>query len=174
MIRQDTLTVREVARMFEQAGTPRTERSIINWCQPNRQGVARLDAFFDENEHRCYLTPESVNRAIEEERARANATAQTSPAETDVPKASETARSTGQEPNDSGQTKELERKNRDLEIATRGKDLYIEQLEKDRVQAIEKMIGMSRYVGELETQVRQLGSAPSGNLDLPKSSEGTL
>ena len=31
-----TLTVRETARMFETAGVARTERSIINWCQPNR------------------------------------------------------------------------------------------------------------------------------------------
>lgn len=45
-----TLTVREVTRMFEDAGVPRTERSIINWCQPNRQGVARLDAFLCERE----------------------------------------------------------------------------------------------------------------------------
>jgi len=37
-----TLTVRETARMFETAGVARTERSIINWCQPNRQGIARL------------------------------------------------------------------------------------------------------------------------------------
>jgi hypothetical protein len=38
--------VREAARLFEEAGASRTERSIINWCQPNRQGVSRLDAFF--------------------------------------------------------------------------------------------------------------------------------
>ena len=37
-----TLTVREVARLFEQSGVPRTERSIINWCRLNRHGVARL------------------------------------------------------------------------------------------------------------------------------------
>ena len=53
---QHTLTVREVARFFEQAGVPRTERSIINWCRLNRHGVARLDSFFDENEGRYYIT----------------------------------------------------------------------------------------------------------------------
>src|SRR5579859_3233506 len=42
-----TLSVREVARMFETAGVARTERSIINWCQLNGQGQARLDAYFD-------------------------------------------------------------------------------------------------------------------------------
>src|SRR5579862_9607393 len=40
-----TLTVREVARLFEAAGVARTERSIINWCQPNKMGVARLDYY---------------------------------------------------------------------------------------------------------------------------------
>jgi hypothetical protein len=37
-----TLTVREVARMFEDAGVARTERSIVNWCHPNKHGVSRL------------------------------------------------------------------------------------------------------------------------------------
>ena len=62
--------MREVARLFEQAGVPRTERSIIKWCRLNWQGVARLDAFFDENERRYYITPQSVTRAIEDERAK--------------------------------------------------------------------------------------------------------
>ncbi len=35
-----SLTVREAARLFEAAGVARTERSITNWCWPNRQGVA--------------------------------------------------------------------------------------------------------------------------------------
>src|SRR5262245_56218070 len=38
-----TLTVREAARLFEAAGVARTERSITNWCQPNKQSVTRLD-----------------------------------------------------------------------------------------------------------------------------------
>ncbi len=52
--------------------------------------------------------------------------------------------------------KELERQNRDLEIANRAKDFYLERLEKERGQYVEKLVGMSRYVGELETQVLQL------------------
>src|SRR5580692_1836993 len=76
-----TLTVREVARLFEQAGVPRTERSIINWCRLNRHGVARLDSFFDENEGRYYITQQSVNRAVEEERAKQTATGNQPPPE---------------------------------------------------------------------------------------------
>ncbi len=66
-----TLTVREAARVFEAAGVARTERSIVNWCQFNAQGVARLDAYFDPNERRYYITAQSVELAIAEEKAKA-------------------------------------------------------------------------------------------------------
>src|SRR5271170_4064570 len=66
-----TLTVREAARLFEEAGVARTERSIINWCQPNKMGIARLDCYFDPNERRYFITPESVRLAIAEEKAKA-------------------------------------------------------------------------------------------------------
>ena len=64
------LTVHSVARMFEDAGVARTERSVTNWCQPDKNGVARLDCFFDHNERKYYITPQSVERAIEEERSK--------------------------------------------------------------------------------------------------------
>lgn len=66
-----TLTVREVARLFETAGVARSERSIVNWCQKNRQGFARLDAYFDPNERRYFITRQSVDTIISEEKARA-------------------------------------------------------------------------------------------------------
>jgi hypothetical protein len=64
------LTVHTTARMFEEAGVPRTERSITNWCQPDRNGVSRLDCYFDTNERKYYITPQSVERAIEEEKSK--------------------------------------------------------------------------------------------------------
>src|SRR5207244_6946255 len=73
-----TMTVREVARLFEQAGVPRTERSIINWCQPNRHGIARLDAFFDTNERKYFITSQSVTLAIQEEQSKQSADANNS------------------------------------------------------------------------------------------------
>ena|SRR5438477_3575510 len=66
-----TLTVREVARMFESAGVARTERSIVNWCRPNKLGMPRLDAYFDPNERKYYITPQSVDLAVAEEKAKA-------------------------------------------------------------------------------------------------------
>src|ERR1017187_5179222 len=71
-----TLTVREVARLFEAAGGGRTARSISKRCQPNKKGIARLDAYLDPNERKYFITPESVDAAIQEELSREkNATA---------------------------------------------------------------------------------------------------
>jgi len=67
---QHTLTVRQVTRLFEHAGVARTERSIVNWCQPNKHEVSRLDCYFEPNERRYFITKESVDRAIEEELAK--------------------------------------------------------------------------------------------------------
>src|SRR5919197_841590 len=64
------LTVHAVARMFEEAGVARTERSVTNWCQPDRNGVSRLDCYYDSNERKYYITPQSVERAIEEEKSK--------------------------------------------------------------------------------------------------------
>jgi hypothetical protein len=38
------------ARVFEGASVARTERSFINWRQPNKMGLARLEEYFDPNE----------------------------------------------------------------------------------------------------------------------------
>lgn len=65
-----TLTVREVAKMFEEAGVTRTERSIVNWCNPNKHGIARLDAYYEPNERKYYITPQSVHRVIKEEQSK--------------------------------------------------------------------------------------------------------
>ena len=67
-----TLTVRDVVKMFDNAGVPRSERSISRWCQPNTQGEKRFDAFLDEKEGKgkYYITPESVRRVLEEEKAK--------------------------------------------------------------------------------------------------------
>jgi len=49
----------------------RTERSVINWCQPNRQGIMRLDSYYDPNERKYYITPLSVEAVIQDEVQRA-------------------------------------------------------------------------------------------------------
>ena len=172
-----TLTVREVARMFESAGVARTERSIINWCQPNKLGVSRLEAYFDPNERRYFITPQSVELAIKEEQAKTTRSAD--PAESDgtIPKAvarRPTVRPTPTE--ESEETlRDLQREVMNLTITDRVKEQVIKQYEKERGQFalerkdyIEQLLTFSRRVGELETKVLQL-AAPRTASETPVS-----
>jgi hypothetical protein len=163
-----TLTVREVARMFESAGVARTERSIINWCQPNKLGVSRLDAYFDPNERRYFITPQSVELAIKEEQAKTTRSA--APAESDatIPKAAE-RRPADRSPVSEDvreEIEELKRKVMNLTITDRVKEQVIKQYEKDRAQFaqerkeyIEQLMTFNRQIGEMETQLLQLNSS---------------
>lgn len=165
------MTVREAARAFEDAGVARTERSIINWCQPNRQGVSRLDCYFEENDHKYYITPESVERAIHEELAKAREQGVLpNPSERVKEEADERHEEPPRRPEPEApaegalaRLKELELENRDLMITTRAKDMFIEQLQKDREafvserqQLIDQLISSSRQIGELETKLLQI------------------
>jgi hypothetical protein len=178
---QHTLTVREVARMFEQSGVARTERSITNWCQPNRQGVARLDAFFDTNERKYFITEQSANLAIAEEQAKQSATGNDMPtrAETSEPRPADTRRSSSESDSDADEQEEFRRKLMDLEITNRVKDellknarTQLEQADQERKAYIERLISDNRRIGELETQLLQLGGGDSERtLRLPHGSE---
>jgi hypothetical protein len=162
-----SLTVREAARLFEAAGVARTERSIVNWCQPNRQGICRLDCYFDPNERKYYITPQSVETAIAEEKARANKINQSSDSVGTVPKASELPPKTVKSnvESDDERTKELERENLDLKIANRGKDFLIEQMQKERNSFFDQLLTATRKVGELETRLLQLGTSQDSSAE---------
>jgi hypothetical protein len=155
-----TLTVREAARLFESAGVARTERSIINWCQPNRQGICRLDCYFDPNERKYYLTPQSVETVIAEEKVRATRPHATSEPFGNVPNAAERRQKTARSGSDADadaeaeRVKELERENLDLKIANRGKDLFIDQLKTERNGFFGQLLAANRRVGELETKLQ--------------------
>lgn len=160
-----TLTVREAARMFEAAGVARTERSIVNWCQPNRTGIARLDSYFDPNERKYYISPQSVELAIAEEKAKA-AKVNDSEAFGSVPKAAETNKTVPNHeeknnrdfPNgsESRELRDMENQIRDLQITNRAKDQVIEIMQKERTDFIDKIIVANRKVGELENKLLQL------------------
>lgn len=154
------LTVREVARMFETAGVARTERSITNWCQPNKTGIARLDAYFDPNERKYFIRSESVDIAIQEEQSKEKtkdgiSAASVTKAREEVPNASAAGEEyTGNE------TVRLRREMVDLQIANRAKDMFIERLQKDREHFdeeredyVEKLMMFNRRVGQLETRL---------------------
>ncbi|MBU6411492.1 MAG: hypothetical protein KGR98_14005, partial [Verrucomicrobia bacterium] len=150
-----TLTVREAARLFEAAGVARTERSIINWCQPNRQGIARLDSYFDPNERKYYLTPQSVETVIQEEIQKARKPPEP-PASEPFGKVRNDAEKSQEPAVAADQVKELERENLDLKIANRGKDFLIEQLQKERGGFFEQLLTANRKMGELESRLLQL------------------
>ena len=159
-----TLTVREAARLFEAAGVARTERSIVNWCQLNGQGVARLDAYFDPNERKYFITPQSVELAIAEERAKAAKANPPSEPVSSVPQASERSGQSGGETwaADSGRVEELEKEVLDLKITNRAKDYFIEQLKAEQKSFVTELVSANRRVGELENQLLQL-QEPTGS-----------
>lgn len=158
-----TLTVREVARMFEAGGVARTERSIVNWCQPNPQGMARLDAFFDTNDRRWFITPQSVESAIAEDQAKAAKSGQSlSEAVAAIPQPSaaenDAVHSRPGAGADAGSSASLEKELMDLRILNRGKDYFIEQLQKEREAMLEKLVSGSHRIGELESRLLQLAA----------------
>ena len=160
-----TLTVREVTRMFEAAGVARTERSIVNWCRANSAGIARLDAYLDPNEGKYFITPQSAEAAIQEEQAKFTKASTPSEPFRKEPPVSEPAKKSRpvlSEVDDETVT-ELQKELMDLKIANRGKDYFIEQLQKERESFaderkdyVEKLMTFNRKVGELETRLLHL------------------
>jgi hypothetical protein len=174
-----TLTVREVARMFEEAGMSRTERSIVKWCTPNPHGMPRLMCQFEQNERRWLITEESVRIVIAEEivkqrelKARnPQAPEQPGTAEDHDERTREVTREARTHESASERTtfedevttaakdkriRELEFQLRDEQIVSRAKDIVIEQLEKDRKYLLDQATGWSRQVGVLETKLLQI------------------
>ena len=159
-----TLTVREVARMFEASGVARTERSVVNWCRKDAAGISRLDCRYDQNERKYFITPESTERAIQEELAKIGA----------AEKLGDRAGGDRGDVSTSAQAgaAEFKRKIQDLEISNRAKDYFIEQLQNDRTLLLKEQRGLSnqlsqasRTLGQLEAKLQLLGpGGGSGSL----------
>ena len=169
-----SLTVREAARMFEAAGVARTERSITNWCQMNAQGIARLDAYFDPNERKYFITPQSVELAIAEEKAKAAKANTPSEPVGNVPKDAERVENTPpREHHDDADIKSLQHEIRDLQITNRAKDMFIEQLQKERTGIFEQLLDASHKVGALETRLLQIESPAPRHLKVSRLDESS-
>ena len=151
-----TLTVRETARMFEAAGVARTERSIINWCQPNRQGITRLDSYYDPNERKYYITPQSIEAVIQEEIQRSKQKSNVNDSE-EFGSAVEHVKHSQPDTNrtDGRRIQELEREVRDLRITNRAKDMFIEQLKNERSDFFAKLLSAYQIAGRLEPKLNQ-------------------
>jgi hypothetical protein len=162
-----TLTVREAARLFEAAGVTRTERSITNWCWPNKTGIARLDSYFDPNERKYFITPQSVELAIAEEKARAAKINEPSEPAGKIRKDSERGQqtpATGSEAG-TGRIRELEKEVMDLKITNRAKDYLVDQLQKERTGFFDQLLSASHKVGELENKLLQIESPIGSHIE---------
>jgi hypothetical protein len=197
---EHAVTVREAAKIFEEANLPVTERTIINWCNPNKRGIVRLDCYFDEGDGKYFITAQSIEQVIKEESPKAKPTQHIPYASSEsqgrisepvgkasekrpkvsegVPKDSETdSESFGNEAEEPAggvstkyeEIRKLRQQLMDEKILNKGKDFFIEQLQKDREafaserqELIQQMVLQGERVGKLETELRQL-QAPRQN-----------
>lgn len=160
------LTVSETAKRFESGGVPRTERSITNWCRPNKHGEARLDCFLDPNERKYFITPESVDLAIQEERARneKNRASASESIGTVLRKNNKEGSGEQQEAEESSEKlRALRAKLQRLEVEAKFKDQWIEKYEEERDRVMRQIESISRYAGRLEGRVLEL-DGPNSNL----------
>jgi len=167
-----TLTIRQAARVFEDAGVARTERSVTNWCHENKHGIGRLDCYYDPNEKKYFITPQSVNRAVEEEQAKSNLSTFPNVSE-DIHAVLASASERGNNfPNGSEsrvdnaggndvKIREIEAELMDARITNKAKDMHIDRLTTERQQFLSQLLASSREIGQLETQLRRL-EAPKG------------
>ena len=118
------------------------------------EGVSRLDSYFDPNERKYYITPESVEMAIAEEKAKAAKVNEPSEPVGSVRNDAERTKDVS-EP-DTNRVKELERENLDLKITNRGKDFLIDQIQKERKSFFDQLLTANRKMGELETKLLQI------------------
>ena len=119
-----------------------------------RKKLRPLDSYFDPNERKYFITAQSVEQAIAEEKARAAKNNEPSEPVGSLRKDAEGLKG-GSVPDDD-RVKELERENLDLKITNRGKDFFIEQLQKERNGIIDQLLSTNRKVGELETKLLQI------------------
>lgn len=182
---EHTLTSREVLKLFEQSGLPRSQRSIERYCQDKK-----LDCFFESDEQRYYMTQASIERLIgqlKEIQARHTQSAvdEPSPTTTDNVRQSPPPPDEQQEKARAGKTKELEETLSHLEkelidekILNKAKDYFIDQLKEDRQHFVDErktfivqLTESSRMIGELETKLLQLEAPkqqPAGATTTPR------
>ena len=173
-----TLTVQESARMFEAAGVGRTERSILRWCRRIEGEVPRLDNYFDQNERRRYITPESIERVITEEKAKADRNSPMSGSsrvmEANALKSSRGnmhSKDTGSE-GETHRIAELERELQDAKIASGVKEEFVRRLHADRQELIDRLERSSYRIGVLETELKQLGPGRPVETNSTRMSDG--
>jgi hypothetical protein len=166
---EHTFTTLEALKFFEQQGLPRSQRAVERYCKSEK-----LDCFFDPDEQRYYITQVSMERLIghlKEIQARHEQLSGVAPHPTGSAAVGRGRTLADEQPkmDTEGERKkekhikELELENRDLKINNRAKDLFIEQLQKDREnfvhereRIISRLVESTRQIGVLETKLMQL------------------
>jgi hypothetical protein len=151
----------EAYMLFEQEGERRSVRMIAEYCKNGE-----LVCFYDSDDKRWHITRNSVENKIEKIKAlNARKTAAASQNTSEQPFESP---ATSQRPADdrppqnepphesSDVIKKLEQEILDLKIVNRGKDYFIEQLQKERDGFITRIEGSSHRIGALETKLLQI------------------
>ena len=129
--------------------------------------MARLDAYYDPNERKYFISPQSVELAIAEEKAKAakinepaEPVGRDSEAFRSIPHTAESVKKSAPvSEGDESKVSELEKEVMDLRILNKGKDFFIEQLKNERQDFFEQVVSANRKVGELENRLLQLGTS---------------
>jgi hypothetical protein len=169
--------------MFRRAGVPRTRRSITRWCEKKDGEEARLDCRKDGNDGRIYISQESIDLAIEEERAkderwrnRLDAAAQ-DPGRRRLPVTSvdevneegSEARADKMDDTSGAKVDEgrgLRARVKFLEGEVQLKDKLVEHYIGVRERDLNRIESVSRYIGRLEGRVLELEGPESNVLGL--------
>jgi hypothetical protein len=168
--RDDYIVMEEAYMLFEGKGERRSVRMIAEYCK-----TGELICLYDSDDKRWHISKESVENKIEKIKALNARKVQSEPHSTSQQN-SEEFNTTRESKNNSykreeientyeleQKIKELEKENMDLKITNRGKDYFIEQLQEqrkqfgtEREQYIKELVGSSKKIGILETQLRQI------------------
>jgi hypothetical protein len=169
-IGRDFLIMEEAYTLFDSQGERRSLRMIGEYCK-----TGELICSYDSDDKRWHITRESVENKITKIKA-LNArkvaasppstsesfserpTAPQRPAERFMPNNEEA-------PSSSDTVRKLEAEILDLKITNKAKDYVIEQMQKERVDFIDRIENSGRLVGRLKAQLLQLmpGRRPQGN-----------
>jgi hypothetical protein len=168
-VSQYTLSVEEASQLFQNAGIPRSPRTVIRYCSNKHLDCIKVDT---ERNEKYLVSPASVQARIEE--------LQQVLATSHVPQSSDSTRlnETQRDVSGNNQTRpqtinddytkqlesrvgELERENeelkyqnRDLEITNRVKDTVLTEAKKQLGGARNQLMRFNRAVGELATVLR--------------------
>jgi hypothetical protein len=168
--RTDFIIMEEAYMLFEGKGERRSVRMIAEYCK-----TGELICLYDSDDKRWHISKESVANKIEKIKAlnarkvqsEPQITSQKSSEEFNTDKVSQNNTYKKEEVGNTYELeqkiKDLEKENIDLKITNRGKDYFIEQLQEDRKQLsvereqfVKDLVGFSKRIGVLETQLYQL------------------